>query len=440
MSQSLVEWLIVGLSVAALVQQAPRLLAYLSDRQTRSTCVGLLALCLGAFVGDSELFGLPSSFRLLYTAVFLGGVLAPLLGSTTRGRDAISRGSAAWALALTLWLAGVNMFQNEGLSTRELFVRMLPAVVWLAILLVGRVSPMDRRMIATVATFAFAVCGTLLPLVDAPWRACDETKCGAFDGMLTGIYSSENYVGLLVAFIAALNVASFGFRGSLRLAPLVVLWLLATESRNSQVALACALAVALLARIVLRQRGDGFLGSRSLAPRLLATGLPLAVMGVAAWILTNSTTESFSGRGRVWTSVAEAMSGHNWSGLGVDAWERLQAVGLLPDNLYAHSLYVFVWFAGGFVGLVLLFAMMRNVLLAGLRRDRDPVPTLTLVITFMTLGLLELAWNPMSIDGMTWIPLALVASRGRGGHTSEPPVAVPQPSTRTQRRRSSRAL
>jgi len=100
---------------------------------------------------------------------------------------------------------------------------------------------------------------------------------------------------------------------------------------------------------------------------------------------------------------------------------------VLPQH-FAHSQYLYLYFAGGFIALA-LFTMLVAMLL---RRDgADSWGSLirqkTPVIAFAIGGLTEVIWNPISLDGFTWIATALLAIR-----LAQPAEAIPQAATSRQ--------
>ncbi len=98
-------------------------------------------------------------------------------------------------------------------------------------------------------------------------------------------------------------------------------------------------------------------------------------------------------------------------GLGLDRWTRLQEAGVFSSH-FPHSFYVLVFFSGGLVGLALLFLWVRESLVISTRLIGSASSSLVLGVVFMTLGLLEVVWNPLAIDGTSWIPLVLLAVPG----------------------------
>jgi len=411
-TQTLVEFAILGLSLVVLVRLLPTVLGYLRDPSTRWTAFGLLVFVAGSLVGEmTQLRGI-LAFKLAYVAPLIVALVAPLAGKRPAQSRAISARAIAWILLLWAWLVAVNIAHfSTVLSDGTLLTRLMPGLIWVLLLATHASSPLDREMLAVVAAFAVAVPGLLVPFASEAWRACDQ-KCGVFEGMLTGQYASENFMGHQVAFVVALHLVAFGLSRTLYLLPLAALWLLATESRTAQYALLTTFALVFAAwlgsRIVKSRPGR----TDSTAKRALITLVPVLTVAVAARLVLTSADDDFSGRGHIWGRAVDLWQGHEIAGLGVDAWEINQQNGLLPPQLYAHSVYVFLAFSGGIVAILIFVLLVRQAMLSALRQDGRLLPGLVLGLAFLLPGLLEVIWNPVAIDGFTWFPLALVVASG----------------------------
>jgi len=409
MTHAAVEFAIILLSIVAVIRVSPNIGNYLRDSSTRWTACGVLVFCLGGFISEMKLTPEATTFKLLYTLAFVLGILSPLVSKSVTPRRAISSSTTVLALLLAAWLSVVNIRENyTTLGDEALLVRLAPCLIWTALLLVRDRSPLDRHMLATMVTFAFGISGILLPLADDAWRSCDATKCGVFGGMLTGLYESENFMGLQSAIVLALHLVTFGYKKSAYLIPLGVLWLLATESRTAQYALAISVLITLLlgfGRVAIKStstRPDG------VAKRVLLGLVPICFALVAKHLVMTSQRGDFSGRGWVWMNVVNVLHGRDIVGLGIDSWEIDQRAGLLPPNLYAHSIFVLLAFSGGIVAVAIFTLLMWQALVSALRHDGVMAPGLVVGSCVLVLGLLEVVWNPVGIDGMAWIPLALV--------------------------------
>lgn len=412
MAQTTVEYVIFALSAIALFVLLPKVYAYIRDKATRATAFGLLIFCVGGFLGNTSIFADASLFKIIYAVPLIVAFLAPLLSKKINPSHAIMVAPVGYIVTLWIWLTGVNIAQNASvLSEGTLLIRLAPGLLWFALLAAKSRSPIDRQMLAVMITFGLTVPGLMVPFGPNSWRPCDDTKCGVFEGMLTGWYPSENFIGLQVAFITLLHLVTFGLKRSLYLLPLAAIWLMATESRTSQYALIAALLVSISLKLGSRivktspKRVDG------LANRLLLTLVPLGFVAVAIYLAMVSERTDFSGRGWVWQSAVTALQGREIIGLGLDTWDIYQEAGRLPSHLGAHSIYVFLAFSGGIIALGIFVLFVRNAMISSLRSEGGLFPGLPIGVAFLVLGLLEVVWNPAAIDGFTWIPLALVLTQ-----------------------------
>lgn len=416
MSQTSAEYLILALSFSTFLFALPRVIRYLRDPDSRVTVVGLLVLCVGSIIGEAGLTSKPLIWKLSYTGIFIVSLVVAGLQRFTGPRRALSSTSILLVFILWAWLFAVNIALNRHImGASSIVLRLAPGLVWIALLLVWNSIPLDRAMLASVATLALTIPGIMVQFSSDSWRPCDVTKCGIFDGMLRGPYSSENYMGLQISFLTVLHISTFGFRRSVYLLPLSVAWLLATASRTALYALIAALAVAFLlhcgSKVVKTTRR--FAESMN---RALATAVPLCFIIIAAQLTSTDDRHAFSGRGLAWQRGRELLREHQLVGLGADAWNINQGIGLLPPQLGAHSVYLYLAFSGGVVAILLFGLLMRSILISSLEVGGQAVSSVSLVFAFLTLGLLEIVWNPMTIDGFTWIALALLVSPdGAGG-------------------------
>lgn len=412
MAQTTVEYVIFALSAIVFLVLLPRVSRYIRDQATRATGFGLLIFCVGGFLGNMSVFSEVSVFKLVYAVPLVLAFLSPLLSERINPARAILAAPVGYIIALWAWLTGVNIAQNASvLGEGTLLIRLAPGLLWFALLAAKDRSPIDRRMLVAMITFGLTIPGLMVPFGPSSWRPCDDTKCGVFDGMLTGWYPSENFIGLQVAFIVLLHLVTFGLKRSLYVLPLAAIWLLATESRTSQYALMSALVVSVVLKVGPRilkthpKRVDG------LTKRLLLALVPLGFVAMGIYLAMVSERADFSGRGWVWQNAMTALQGREIAGLGLDTWDLYQETGRLPAHLGPHSIYVFLAFSGGIVALALFVLFVRQAMVLSLRREGALFPGLPIGVAFLVLGLLEVVWNPAAIDGFTWIPLALVLAK-----------------------------
>mgnify|MGYP001175520249 CR=1 FL=1 len=408
MTQQLLALAVASASVLLLIQTVRPLSGFVRDRRTRWTTLALIALIGGGLLGDTTFLSGSAPFKLAYSGLFI----ALLFGTVALRSDPVRRhvSVAPILLLLALWgyLFLVNVYQNSGLGTAVLFTRLVPGIIWVMVLVLWRHTPITRQLLATVSSACLALPGMLTLVARDPWRACDAFKCGVFGGMLTGPYTSENYVAQQVVIVTALSLVAYGIRASLPVLVLGTVWLLATESRTSQYAFIAGLGV-MIVFTLLRKAVVLPTMSRPGALRwLIASVSPLAFIALGVNFALTAEPTDFSNRGLIWIRSLRYIEESRIIGQGIDRWPQLQQLGLLSEH-YPHSLYVFVLFSGGVVGLVLLFLWLRQSLVTGMAQDGRLRPVMMIGVVFMTLALLEVVWNPLAVDGTSWFPLTLIA-------------------------------
>jgi len=403
MIQNFVEIVVATLSFLTLLQMFPAVARLLRDSTTRSSTLALAALVIGGVLGDTQYLTDSRAFKLGYIAFFVVLMLLTL----ARGKPQLStRITLAPLLLLSLlwvWLFSVNIVQNEFFtSVGGLLMRLAPGAIYLMLLLVWRHTPVTREQLAPLAMVAVCIPGLLTPFVVNAWRACDEFKCGVFNGMLTGPYSSENYLSQQAVIAFLLYLFAYGLRRSILPLLLVSAWLLSTETRTSQYTLIVALVIALVmwARDRRRSKAPGVLS------RFFLSLLVLVFVVIAFSLALTAAPSDFSNRGQIWIRALEIVEGNEVTGLGVDRWSYLQDTGLASLH-YQHSLYIFIYFSGGIVAIILLFLWVRQSLVACSRYEGRLAPAAALGTAFLMLGLLEVVSNPLAVDGTLWITLAL---------------------------------
>ena len=339
-------------------------------------------------------------------------------------------------LAIASYMVLVSGLQNREDTELGLVLKFGPVLLWLLIGCQLAMRGLSYQVLVRVVPVVMCCIGMSLPIVDEPWRACDQFKCGVLDQLLLGQFTSENYLGELAAI--ALLVFLFNYRGSTRISGLLLttIVLAGTGSRTSQTA---ALAGVILGLIVIaRQRRTLRVGSPS--NRAIARGLVWGVVagsmvaGVA--LLYVASPGSFSNRASIW-SRGVAVLGDMWPlGLGNEAWVAYQATGVLPDH-YPHSQYLLLLFWGGLVGLGLFgVAIAVSVI-----ESADYPPALpscvAMAACLILLGFTEAFWNPLAVDGHSFMILTVLmaaqwAKLNAPQLSSEPVVKVPRHKTDRQ--------
>lgn len=319
-----------------------------------------------------------------------------------------SRTSVPTILAITLagWLIVIDLLQGAAGAAKVASFGLT-----LGSLLVAGALARRRTLTAAdavVAGLAMISALTLHGLVigDA-WRACSDGKCSAAGALYTAGLDSENFLAIVatITFALALGMAPSRSRWATLL--LMTAIVLATGSRTSLLVLLVIAATAAVLHLP-----DAFATAPARRRRVPPLGGALmagAITVLGFYLLIDARQDSFSSRGNIWIRAVEAVEGSRWTGLGASAWGPLQAVGVLPQH-FAHSQYLYVYFAGGIVGLVtfglLLWSLFQQPSAASWRLLFHRVaPSLALAL----LGLTEVVWNPIAFDGFSWMLVVVIA-------------------------------
>ncbi len=370
--------------------------------------IALFFLVVGGMLSDTVWLANSQVFRLTILAGFAASLLISISVKSTRPYPLVTLTPIVWGSLLWAELFLVNALRSaEATGTVDALVRLAPGVLWVMLLLTWKSSPIDKRLLASVAMTGISLVGLLTLITPEAWRACDIFKCGQFGGMLTGPYTSENYVSLLLTATTALYVVAYGYRSSLPQVTLAILWLLATESRTAQNALLAILAIAICYTLLSKAVKTDFWSGRFLwfaAYRVL----PFAMIALAILLAMTATPSTFSNRGNIWISAVELTKQNPVFGWGIDQWEIFQAAGYVPSH-YPHSTYLLIAFSGGAVAVAIFYFFISSSIRSHFRASDSSILNAVPAVAFMIVCLLEIAWNPLAIDGTSWIPLTLVA-------------------------------
>lgn len=319
----------------------------------------------------------------------------------------------AWAM-LALWgfLFAVNLVANAGLSNAAAFGRLLPGTFWvLVVLVVGGTRVTIGSVTAAMQLALGVVTVGAVALGSAASRPCDEFKCGALGSIYRGAFDSENYLGILCALTLVATVAAvpagqklLGWNGLVYLLVLVILF--ASSSRTSALAATCGIVATLVARRARPSRPPGP-GRTRIFPSSLAgyvSVLPWMTCAMALYLIYSATGASFSNRGAVWTLARRQLQGHELFGLGIGRWEGYEGVNQISRH-FAHSEFLLTYFSGGLVGLLGLMLFVAMACKHAMRTRVEGVFLIGYATTFMVIGLTEVVFNPMTVDGLTWTVL-----------------------------------
>lgn len=366
----------------------------------------IVLLAVGGALADSRFAPDPVYIQAAVAILFAYTVVALLLSRTTE-KFGPSIG-AIWPLMLTWgWLLAVDTVLGRLSGDTRIAGRILAGVVLFLGVTLVRWSGVSLRTFAMAASMTVALIGVSVALIPDPWRACDRFKCGTFGSLLTGPFVSENFLGILAAWACALAILAL--QGAVRLTTvsLAVVLLLATGSRSSAYAVAAIMIGYWVLRrfsrhlVVEHRDGGRFRLSAWLSIATVGTGISFALV-----LLFTANVNTLSNRGAIWTSAIRVLRGNFLVGLGLDRWEPLTQLGYLPEH-FPHNGYLLIIFSGGFVGLTLFAAVLWSLLSGRMTTRRAPLVRLCLLSLFMTISLTEVVWNPLTVDGLTWVILCL---------------------------------
>ncbi|MEU8213844.1 O-antigen ligase family protein [Micromonospora sp. NPDC049044] len=401
------EWLGTGGVVVLLV------LAWI--RVTLPQLVQILQNGRPAF--NSAVESMPPAGRLLgdvTTAAFI--VLALLLtGSGLRQR----RPDRLWALVgvlaplAAIHLAGLVNGQPPGPVSLALPI----AVVAIWALRPGALALAAIGVLGAATAVVAMLLAVVRPDLGLLTGADAGNKGWAIGGLLAGPYPHSNVLGLILALSLPFV---FGIRPTavrrVTLA-LILVGLLWTGSRTSQL----AAVVVLLTWGLFRWRTGGRPdrsgpGHRRSLPILI--GLPLVValgLTILSPLLTRDPA-GFTNRGRTWRALLDRWTERPLTGHGPEYFEREPdlAAALGGRYTHGHNVLVHLLAIGGLLTVVLFAVLLyqvwrRSMFLAGAGM---PGPALFL-IALLWVSWLEASHLSVTLAGyLTWLPLALIARAG----------------------------
>jgi hypothetical protein len=243
-----------------------------------------------------------------------------------------------------------------------------------------------------------------IPTVWLPswWTKChlgDFNKCSFVGALFRGAAESENYVAILASVTAVAAQVSFRGRTRASVMAFCVLIIACTGSRTGILTIAVMWTYCLIA-----QRLDQRHPQQRMSVFAAATISSTAVL-FATYQIYTADPGTFSRRGSIWIAVREALDGWALTGIGVSKWAALQDIGQSPQHFF-HSSYALVLFAGGAVAVVFFWLWSYSMLRARALDDR-PRSGAALVVLVLAYSQTEVIWNPLAVDGLTWIYVLL---------------------------------
>lgn len=345
--------------------------------------------------------------------LLLGVAIADRFGPKATGvRSSRGGGLLQWsktsapaaALALWAWCAAVDIVREPGASPRIPATTVAGSVALTLLLRTGAIS-LSGRAAALIAMLTLDV-SLILALAFPAWRPCDPGKCTALGSLYTGPFVSENYLGFVATMTLTLTLVYLRGRERVFSIGVCVAIVAATGARTG---LIISLVVVTLYTL-LHRRGSS---NTRIPAKVFAPAVAIGISATATYLIYSATPTTLSNRGNIWSMARPIIDQAPLTGVGLSAWTRLQNVGLLPQH-FSHSEYLMVIFSGGYIGLALFTWLVAALIHIGTRSsssDRVHLQKALPVIAFALYGTTEVVWNPLAIDGFTWIFLlvALVA-------------------------------
>ena len=302
-----------------------------------------------------------------------------------------------------------------------------PQIIWLALPLAAVAIWLRPPKLPVLATIGFltgiTAAGSMLLALIRPDLAllsgdAAGTKTVLVGGLLAGPYPHSNVLGLALAlglpFVLSIGNAVLR-RGTLGVVLVALLW---TGSRGSQVA-----AVVVLVTLLLIRRYP----ARTWLPALpLTIGLGLIVLVP----LVTTDPDGFSRRGRIWQALLHRWAERPVLGRGPGYFQREPglAAALGGQFTHGHNLMVQLLIVGGLVTVVLFAALLYLTWRqsAALVRAGQLAPVLFL-IALVHVSWLEASHVATTLAGhLMWLPLFLIARLGLNLPHRGPPAEASQ--------------
>lgn len=404
MSVFLVGLALLGLAVAVL---AVRELVRRNDLGAWPHKMYVVVVVVSGIATQSELVPAGSLLQLGIVVGCLVAVLLVLTGPEEWRSTPQPWRCAGVGLVCLLWLDlfVTNTVRNSTSDLTALAERLAPGVFWIATLLLWMAGGLRRDLFAIVLTLAVALTAMVTPLTPQPSRPCTESKCTVLGELMRGPFSSENYPAMLAAFAVVLVLSCEV--GRVRW-PAVLLCgglLMATGGRSALIGAGVGLLVLLTVRLVFRGH------HRRTGPAVvLALGLPMVCTAVGLSLIYLVSTEDLSRRGAIWLKARDSLSGQELFGLGISRWSGYGHHRAISSH-FPHSVYLLTLFCGGLLAVTLFTAVVVGSILGSADDHRDLAAASAYAVTYMTIGLSEIVTNVLTVDGLTWAVLPLLAAR-----------------------------
>lgn len=365
---------------------------------------------------------IPGGNRVLQAAS-LGLLLVATFASLSRsdlGRRAPVPAAVVAVLATAGVMVVVDIAAMPHLGIGTIMARLLAVAMVVVMVQLGARGVLDLQVTGQALIFSFGVICLMTAATADAVRACSKFKCGPFGGQITGpFYNETTFAGLaLLALIFALFQPDRALRVAAFTTSAFVLY--AAESRTSQIAAITALAFAALWRFAPAT------ALPAIRTALLVAPASIALLGLH--LVYGSETAAFSNRGSIWSAGVNAL-GDRWAwGRGLDSWNVLAL-----DRNFMHSQYLLLLYSGGVLAVLFYCVAMMSIL--GRARTAQDWPAVAVTMALLVFGLVDIVWNPISIEHGAVMGLAILSALfASGQHAPAPAVRAGAP---TPRRRPS---
>jgi hypothetical protein len=351
-------------------------------------------------------------------------------GSDRPGGVDVRQRRAWWAFgALIAWCFFSDSLVDGGIyGGNRWFTYAAAAAVWFG------TGAFASRGALRPAGFAYlgamVLCMMTLPAAvdDAAWTPCTTgtlEKCSVAGALYRSFATSENYIAILAAFTLVAALTALTGRDRVVIALHALVTLVASGSRTGEGSVAATLVVVVVLRMYVRRRTPRH-SVRTVPVPVIAAGVA-AIGTVAVWLVLNAAPGALSRRGAIWAAVRPVLHRHPATGAGVSKWAYYQEFGESPLHFF-HSGYAMLLFAGGFVACA-LFCFWVFSIIAAASHGEHAIPVTALVTLLALYSATEVVWNPLAVDGLSWIAVGIASIGGRRMPSTEP-VARPAPNAR----------
>jgi hypothetical protein len=368
-----------------------------------SNAAVLLGTTIAANAASMLLVGHSSPVLGICALVLLSyGVVLARRNTVLGGPDSARR--LAWAISgmLIIWSGLVDLAVGAGIVGGRLPAYIGGLLTWVAVGLMAGTYTITVRAVCYVGHVLLSAITMPTVWLTSWWTTChfgDFDKCSFVGALFKGPAASENYIAILASVTAV--AAQVSFRGPARAGVMAfcILIIACTGSRTGLLTIAVMWAYCFIA-----QRLDQRRPKQRMSVLAAATISSTAVL-FAMYQIYTAGPATLSRRGSIWMAVREAVDGLALTGIGVSKWAALQDIGESPQHFF-HSSYALFLFAGGAIAVALFWLWSYSMLRARALDDR-PLSCAALVVLILAYSQTEVIWNPLAVDGLTWIYILL---------------------------------